>query len=84
MSEAMLGLTSFDIEVLCWRDVRGSGELPNLTVHLMAGHLPLRWGETGFQKWAGRFVRAPHRNFLAATREEADQVTDGETDFVCP
>ncbi len=70
----ILGMTAFDIEVLCWRDVREPDQLPDLPVHLMEDPLPSRRGEEGLAKWAGRLVRAPGRNFLAANRGEVDQI----------
>ena len=70
----ILGMTAFDIEVLCWRDVREPGQLPDLPVHLLEDPLPSRRNEEGLAKWAGRLVRAPGRNFLAANRGETGQI----------
>ncbi len=70
----ILGLTDFDIEVLCWNDVRGPGQLPDLTVHMMGPPHPSRRDEAGAAKWIGRLARAAGRNFLAGTRSETDQI----------
>ncbi len=70
----ILGMTAFDIEVLCWHDVREPGQLSDLTVHMMGPPHPSRREETGLAKWAGRLARAPGRNFLAGPRAEADRL----------
>lgn len=70
----ILGLTEFDIEVLCWQDVRAPGQLADLTVHMMGPPHPSRRDEAGAAKWIGRLARAAGRNFLAASRDETDRI----------
>lgn len=70
----IMGLNDFDIEVLCWRDIRSPDQYFDAPVHIMADPLPSRRGEDGFAKWTGRLTRAAGRNYLAAHGEETNRI----------